>query len=298
MDIQAELARVARLIADGLTNAFPQNDPDFSELQDAELYSLLAGGKRIRPFLVLKSCALLGGSEQDALPLALAMEMVQTYSLIHDDLPSMDNDDLRRGKPTCHKKFGEATALLAGDALLTRAFLLIASSESLSEETRVSAIRILASAAGDFGMLAGQVMDIRAEKNVGVPSERTLLKLHAHKTGALIRGSCMLGAVSAGVLPSSNDPRLKALSTYADRIGLAFQVIDDILDQTGDEASLGKTVNSDRTQGKTTFLSFMSVEDAERYAVELTTQAVDAISELDRDGTLTALAYYLCDRKH
>lgn len=296
MDIQAELSRVATLIADGLTTAFPENDPDFAELQDAELYSLLAGGKRIRPFLVLRSCVLLGGSEQDALPLALAMEMVQTYSLIHDDLPSMDNDDLRRGKPTCHKKFGESTALLAGDALLTRAFELIASSENLSAESRVSAIRILASAAGDRGMLAGQMMDIRAERET--PSEALLLKLHSYKTGALIRGSCMLGAIAAGILPSTADPRLKALLAYADRIGLAFQVIDDVLDRTGDEISLGKTVGSDRVQGKTTFLSFMNVEDAERYAVELTEQAVNAISELDQDGTLTALAYYLCNRKY
>ena len=296
MDIQAELSRVATLIAEGLIRAFPENDPDFSELQDAELYSLLAGGKRVRPFLVLKSCTLLGGSEQDALPLALAMEMVQTYSLIHDDLPSMDNDDLRRGKLTCHKKFGEATALLAGDALLTRAFELIASSESLSAEMRVSAIRILASAAGDRGMLAGQIMDIRAEKES--PREETLIKLHAHKTGALIGGSCILGAIAAGVLPNSGDPRLKALSAYADRIGLAFQVVDDILDRTGDEMTLGKTVGSDSVQGKTTFLSFMSIEEAERNTVELTAQAVDAISELDRDGTLTSLAYYLCNRKH
>lgn len=295
MDIQTEISRIANLITDGLRSSFPQNDPDFSSLQDAELYSLLAGGKRIRPFLLLKACTLLGGSEENALPLALAMEMVHTYSLIHDDLPSMDNDDLRRGKPTCHKKYGESTALLAGDALLTRAFETVASAECLSTEKRVSAIQILASAAGDQGMLAGQIMDIRAEEVT--PSEETLLKLHAHKTGALIRGACMLGAVAAGVLPNSGDSRLKSLSLYADRIGLAFQVIDDILDRTGDEASLGKTVNSDRAQGKTTFLSFMSIENAERYAVILTEQAVEAISDLD-DGTLTALAYYLCNRKH
>ncbi len=295
MDIQTEISRIANLITDGLRSSFPQNDPDFSSLQDAELYSLLAGGKRIRPFLLLKACTILGGSEEDALPLALAMEMVHTYSLIHDDLPSMDNDDLRRGKPTCHKKYGESTALLAGDALLTRAFETVASAECLSAEKRVSAIQILASAAGDQGMLAGQIMDIRAEKVT--PSEETLLKLHAHKTGTLIRGACMLGAVAAGVLPNSGDSRLKSLSLYADRIGLAFQVIDDILDRTGDEASLGKTVDSDRAQGKTTFLSFMSIENAERYAVILTEQAVEAISDLD-DGTLTALAYYLCNRKH
>ncbi len=296
MNIEAELSRVASRISDGLKNAFPPNDPDFSVLQDAELYSLLAGGKRIRPFLVLKSCSYFGGSEEDALPLAIAMEMVQTYSLIHDDLPSMDNDDLRRGKPTCHKKFGEATALLAGDALLTRAFETIARASSLSPEKRILAVEILASAAGDTGMLAGQVMDLLAEETA--PSMETLIKLQNRKTGALIRASCLLGAVAAGIYPNENDPRLSSLLLYADRIGLAFQVIDDVLDKAGNETLLGKTVGSDEEQGKTTFLSFMDAAAAEQYAIELTQAAVDQISSYDTMGSLTALAYYLCNRKY
>lgn len=296
MNIETELSRIANLINDGLKKAFPQNDPDFSELQNAELYSLLAGGKRIRPFLVLKSCSYFGETEETALPLAIAIEMIQTYSLIHDDLPCMDNDDLRRGKPTCHKKFGEGTALLAGDALLTRAFETIASTASLSFEARVYATQILASAAGDTGMLAGQMMDLSAQRET--LSVETLIKLQAHKTGALIRASCLLGAVAAGLTPNENDPRLKALLIYADRIGLAFQVIDDILDRTGEESVLGKNIGSDAEQGKMTFLSFMDVKDAEQFATQLTVQAVDEISEFDTSGILTALAYYLLNRKH
>lgn len=296
MEIQNELFRTAKLISDDLISAFPENDADFAELQNAELYSLLAGGKRIRPFLVLKTCSLFGGREEDALPLAVAIEMIQTYSLIHDDLPCMDNDKLRRGQPTCHVRFGEATALLAGDALLTRAFEKIASAESLTPELRIAAVRVLAEAVGDRGMLAGQIMDARAEREK--PSEETLLKMHARKTGALIRASCLLGAIAAGILPTENDPRIKAITAYSDRIGLAFQVVDDILDQTGTEAELGKPIGSDSQQGKTTFLSFMSTDDAERYAVELTDQAVSEISEYDQNGILSALAYHLCNRKH
>ena len=296
MNIETELSRVANLINDGLKEAFPPNDPDFSELQNAELYSLLAGGKRIRSFLILKSCSFFGGTEEAALPLAIAIEMIQTYSLIHDDLPSMDNDDLRRGKPTCHKKFGEGTALLAGDALLTRAFETIASASSLSFKARVYATQILARAAGDTGMLAGQMMDLSAEHTP--TSIEKLIKLQEHKTGALIRAACLLGAVAADLLPSEADPRLKALLVYADRIGLAFQVIDDILDRMGEESLLGKKIGSDAEQGKTTFLSFMCVEEAEHFATQLTEQAINKISEFDTAGDLTALAYYLLDRKH
>lgn len=295
-NVKTALEESAALISKELLRAFPDADPDFSELQGAELYSLLAGGKRIRPFLVLETCKLFGGSEENALPLALAVEMVHTYSLIHDDLPSMDNDILRRGKPTCHVKYGEANALLAGDGLLTRAFLEIASAEHLTPECRVHAVRLLAEAAGDRGMLAGQVMDTRAETTT--PSEDILLKTHHLKTGELIRVSCLLGALAAGVLPNESDPRIRAITSYSDSIGIAFQVIDDILDRTGNEISLGKPIGSDKENGKTTFLSFMSVEDAERYAVALTDSAVTAISDYDRDGLLTSLAYYLCDRTH
>lgn len=296
MDISKELSRTAKQISDGLKSVFPGVDSDYAELLTAEIYSLLAGGKRIRPFLVLKTCSLFGGNEANALPLAYAIEMVHTYSLIHDDLPCMDNDILRRGQPTCHVKFSESTALLAGDGLLTRAFETIATADSLSAECRVAAVRVLSEAAGDSGMLAGQMMDIRAESER--PTEEILLKLHLLKTGAMIRAACLLGVIAAEIIPSKDDPRVKAILAYSEAIGLAFQVIDDILDQTGDEALLGKPLGSDAAEGKTTFLSFMSVEDAERYAVELTDRAVTAISDYDHDGVLSALAYYLCDRKN
>ena len=162
MDIRAELLRVADRIRSAFELQFANPDPDFSELWDAELYALSAGGKRVRPFLTLKTCTLFGGREEDAVPLALALEMVHTYSLIHDDLPCMDNDDLRRGKPTCHIKFGEANALLAGDGLLTRAFACIVGAEALSAQQRILAVKVLSEAAGDSGLLAGQVMDARA----------------------------------------------------------------------------------------------------------------------------------------
>lgn len=295
-DISTLIKETSLRITEELQRVFPEADPDYSELQNAELYSLLAGGKRIRPFLVLKTCSLFRGNEQSALPLALALEMVHTYSLIHDDLPSMDNDTMRRGKPTCHVKFGESTALLAGDALLTRAFLTVSAADTLTPEQRMHAVRLLAEAAGDNGMLAGQVMDTRAE--LSPISEEALLKTHRLKTGALIRVSCLLGALAAGILPDEADPRIRAINRYSDHIGIAFQVIDDILDRTGDEQTLGKPIGSDLENGKTTFLSFMTVEEAERYAVELTDGAVTAISQYDTDGLFTSLAYYLCNRKH
>ena len=296
MDLGLELRRVADLISAELGRFFAEKDPDFAELHEAEEYALLAGGKRIRPFLVLKTCSLLGGCERDAVPLALAIEMIHTYSLIHDDLPCMDNDVLRRGKPTCHVRFGEANALLAGDGLLTKAFEVVASARSLPSDLRIAAVRILAEASGDCGMLAGQVMDARAEKIA--PSEETLLRLHRLKTGALIRAACLLGAVAAGIGPNSEDPRIAAVLQYSENIGIAFQVIDDILDQTGDEATLGKPIGSDRANGKTTFLSFMDLKEAERYAVELTESAVCAIREYDKDGLLSDFAYYLCNRRY
>ena len=179
---------------------------------------------------------------------------------------------------------------------MTRAFLTIASDEALSSDTRLSAVQILADAAGDTGMLAGQIMDLSAERNT--PSKETLIKLQEHKTGALIRASCLLGAAAAGIRPNDDDPRLKSLLTYADNVGLAFQIIDDILDRTGKESLLGKRIGSDEEQGKTTFLSFMSVENAEQYAEKLTERALEEIAAFDKDEVLTALARYLLLRKH
>lgn len=269
-------------------------DDDFSVLLEAQRYSLLDGGKRIRPFLVNEVCRALGGSREASMPFACAMEMVHTYSLIHDDLPCMDDDDLRRGKPSNHKQFGEATALLAGDALLTKAFLTAASNPHASAEACACAVRLLAEAAGDRGMIGGQVMDLNGEAEC-LPMEK-LLRLHSLKTGALMRCSALLGALAAGKMPDTEEAR--AAEAYADAVGLAFQVIDDILDRTATAEQLGKSVGGDAAHHKTTFLTYYTCDAAKQYAAELTARAVSAISDWDESQTLTDLAVYLLERTH
>lgn len=267
-------------------------DSDTAPVRDAELYSLTAGGKRIRPFLVMQFCRAFGGNADAALPFAAAVEMMHTFSLIHDDLPCMDNDDLRRGRLTSHKKFGEATALLAGDSLSLRALRTVLNNGYVSDATARSAASVLADAAGSEGMIGGQILDMRGEEEpLGF---ETLLKLHSKKTGALINASAILGCLAAGV--PETDRRYAAAVDYSSAIGLTFQIIDDILDITSDAAVLGKNTGTDAVNNKTTFLSFMSVDDARRYAGRLTQTATDAISGYDADGLLTALARYLLIR--
>lgn len=270
----------------------PADDDALAELYRAEDYSLMAGGKRIRPTLAIEVCRALGGDPEWVQPFACAVEMVHTYSLIHDDLPCMDNDDLRRGKPTNHRVFGEATAVLAGDGLLTDAFSVVASNTAVSETTRLAAVRILASAAGSAGMVGGQVMDMHGETER--VSLETLKALHGRKTGALIRASVQLGALAAGEQEGSDAWR--ALTRYAECIGLAFQVVDDILDATADPALLGKSVGKDQNADKTTFLTYYNVDDAMAYARTLTEDACETIRALDRNGTLSAVARYLAGR--
>ena len=267
-------------------------DGALATLLRAENYSLMAGGKRIRPTLVIECCRALGGRVEDALPFGCAVEMIHTYSLIHDDLPCMDNDDLRRGKPTSHKVFGEATAILAGDGLLTDAFAVVAANTRVSETARVAAVRILAEAAGRAGMVGGQVMDMEGETR-RLPIE-TLRALHARKTGAMIRASVQLGALAAAC--SEGSEAWQALTVYAERIGLAFQVVDDILDATADPALLGKSVGKDQNAQKTTFLTYDSVEVAAAYARRLTEEACEAVRPFDTDGVLCELARYLAGR--
>lgn len=268
------------------------DDAALEELVRAQDYSLMAGGKRIRPTLVLQTCHMLGGERQAAMPFACAVEMIHTYSLIHDDLPCMDDDDLRRGKPTNHRVFGEATATLAGDGLLTDAFSVLAAHTGASEANRLEAIRVLAAAAGSAGMVGGQIMDMRGQ-NERLPLD-TLKSLHARKTGAMIRASVALGALAAGVMPT--DAPWEALMDYADRIGLAFQVVDDVLDVTADVSTLGKSIGKDQRDDKTTFLSYYTVEEAKQVARTLTEQACEAVKDMDRDGVLCALARYLAER--
>ena len=289
--LKQRLSSCAEDVESALVAVFADGDEDIKVIFDAVQYSLLAGGKRIRPFLVLSVCEMLGGNRDAAIPFAAAIEMIHTYSLIHDDLPCMDDDDLRRGRPTSHKVYGEAIALLAGDALLTHAFGVAAGNDYVSPEIRARAVKLISHSAGCFGMIGGQVLDMLGED---IPHGFELLeKMHSMKTGALISLSAELGALAAGVTDSEV---ISAVRTYAKNIGLAFQIIDDILDATGDEATLGKSVGTDEKENKTTFLTFMSETEAREYAEELTDSAKTAISGIDGCDTLLALADYLLQR--
>ena len=284
--------RDATMTEDALRKYYTE-DEDLKALLDAERYSLFAGGKRIRPMLTLEFCRMLGGEDAAALPFACAVEMIHTYSLIHDDLPCMDNDDMRRGKPTNHKVFGESTALLAGDSLLTGAFEAVASNRAVSPETAVKAVAYLSGCAGRYGMVGGQIMDLEGEHKTLTLDE--LLKLHSLKTGALISAAAVMGALAAGV--ELTDPCMADVVTYAENIGLAFQIVDDILDATGDSAALGKNVGVDAERNKNTFLSFYSVEEAQFYANRLTEEAVSAIKKYPDSEILVAVAEWLATRK-
>ena len=262
-------------------------------LDESAAYSLMAGGKRVRPALVMEFCHLYGGDIEAAIPFAAALEMIHTFSLIHDDLPCMDDDDMRRGRPTNHKVFGEAIALLAGDALVIDAFGVAAGNSLVSSEARAEAVRLLSSAAGSVGMVRGQVMDMFGEENKLDEGELTLL--HARKTGALIRVAAQLGCLAAGCHPESDD--MRSAVAYAERIGLAFQIVDDVLDATSTAEILGKSVGGDAAHGKNTFLSFYSVKDAEAYARRLTDEAITEISGREGSERLCALASYLAVRQ-
>lgn len=261
----------------------------YGRLQEAMNYSLLAGGKRVRPVLALAVCEALGGDRRLALPLGCALELVHTYSLIHDDLPCMDDDDLRRGRPTCHRAYGETMAVLAGDALQAEAFRLIASAEGLTGERRAEAALALAGACGGDGMVAGQVLDM--DQLAG--DEASLRQLCALKTGALLRAAAALGCIAAG---ASLEAREQA-EDYAGHLGLAFQVRDDILDVTADQAELGKPVGSDREAGKRTFVDLLGLEGCERLVAEETRLAREAVSRFPDSGFLLALADSLADRR-
>ena len=284
--------RDATMTEDALRKYYAE-DEDIRVLLDAERYSLFAGGKRIRPLLTLEFCRLFGGEDAAALPFACAVEMIHTYSLIHDDLPCMDDDEMRRGKPTNHKVFGESTALLAGDSLLTGAFEAAASNTEVTPNIAAKAVAYLANSAGRYGMVGGQIMDLEGEKKQLTLDQ--LLKLHSLKTGALISAASVLGALAAGI--DLTDPCMEDVVTYAEKIGLAFQIVDDILDCTGDAKELGKNVGVDAEHQKNTFLSFYTVEEAQFYADKLTRDAVGAIRKYRNSETLCALAEWLATRK-
>ncbi len=257
-------------------------------------YSLLAGGKRLRPVLCLTTARLFGLSKDAVMPFAGALELIHTYSLIHDDLPAMDDDDLRRGMPSNHKKFDEATAILAGDGLLTEAFSLMASvGETFDARHVLEAMAIVSAAAGAGGMVGGQMLDMEYTGR-GDVSLTMLRGMHAMKTGALIRCACLVGARLAGV--STEDAQ--RIARYGEGIGVAFQIVDDILDEIGDEATLGKPVGSDREQGKNTYPSLLGLEKSKELAQEQADIAVGALAPYAGDEAffLRSLAQYIVDR--
>lgn len=292
-EMLAMLSENAQLTEEALHGYLAANDVYLQVLFDAERYSVFAGGKRIRPTLVLEFCRLFGGDVRAALPFAAAVEMIHTYSLIHDDLPCMDDDDMRRGRPTCHRQFGEANALLAGDGLLTYAFEITAQNKYVTDLCAASAVVALAKAAGSLGMIGGQVLDLVGEAQA--LDFETLLRLHRLKTGSLIRISALLGCMAAG-LPKG-DMKSLAATDYAEKLGLVFQIIDDILDVTGDAALLGKDCGNDAAHHKTTFMTYFTPESARHYAGELTDRAVASIHKYPGSERLCGLAYYLLDRK-
>ena len=263
----------------------------YDRIFEAAKYSAMAGGKRLRPVIVLEFCRLCGGDIEKALPFACALEMIHTYSLIHDDLPCMDNDDLRRGRPTCHKAFDEATAVLAGDGLLTAAFETASAAKDVSAEIIVLCIRILGENAGMNGMIGGQVLDMGAEhRKISLDELRLLQKL---KTGCLLRAACELGCAAAGATDEDTLARARA---YGEKLGLAFQIEDDILDIEGDAATLGKSIGKDAASEKSTFPSLLGLEECRELAAKLTEEAVDAVKLLDGHAFLVELARSLTGR--
>ncbi len=260
-------------------------------LAEAMRYSMLSGGKRLRPILALMAAKAVGADPEVAIPSACALEMVHTYSLIHDDLPAMDDDDLRRGRPTCHRAFDEATAILAGDALLTLAFETIASGTKPAEAA-IQCCRELAIGAGPTGMAGGQMADLQAEGRTDVTLE-ALQSIHRRKTGALLRASLRMGAISA----HANVAEIEALDAYGQGVGLAFQIVDDLLDVQGDEAKMGKRVGKDSDLGKWTYPGLLGIDESRRRAREAAQNAIDALGPFGSGGDqLRALALELLER--
>jgi geranylgeranyl diphosphate synthase type II len=258
-------------------------------------YSLFAGGKRLRPILCLAAADAAGGDYRAVLPVACALEMIHTYSLIHDDLPAMDDDDFRRGRPTSHKVFGEAVAVLAGDALLTEAFALMSARDRMPQippDRILTVIHEIAHAAGFWGMVGGQVVDIQSE--TAAVDEETLLYIHTRKTGAMMVASVRAGAILAGAQAGV----IEALAAYGRHLGLAFQIADDILNVEGDPAALGKTTGSDDARGKLTFPRWMGMEASRIKMADLVARALAAIQDFDQHAEpLRAIARYVAERK-
>ncbi len=293
MHLKDYLKEKAGLVDDALERLLPGEEVFPQALHRAMRYSLLSGGKRLRPVLVLASSEAVGGEPRKALEVACAFECIHAYSLIHDDLPAIDNEELRRGRPTCHRAFDEPTAILAGDALLTLAFGIIADAPLDDSGVIVRVIRELARAAGSMGMIGGQMVDIESEgRDVDFP---VLEYIHIHKTGALILAAVRCGAIVAG----AGDRELEALTRYGEAAGLAFQIADDLLDVEGTSAETGKSVGHDEKLGKATYPALLGIEESKRRAKELVEKAVEALGGFgERAEPLRAIARYIVERKN
>lgn len=295
-ELQLYLGRQLALIEEALDRFMPAATTRPDRLHESMRYSVLGGGKRIRPVLMLAACEAVGGEVRHALPAACAVEMIHAYSLIHDDLPAMDNDDLRRGRPTNHKVYGEATAILAGDGLLTEAFVLLSRNDVLqgiSADDRLTIINLLATHAGTRGMVGGQMVDMEVEgTTIDLP---TLEYIHTHKTGALIKVAVEIGGIVGGAAPEQGD----ALQRYAAAAGLAFQIADDILDVTAVTAELGKRSGSDQQRGKATYPALLGLAESRERARELNEVAINALQIFGQEAQpLRAIARYIIERSY
>ena len=296
LDVEPEMEERRRLVEQALDRALPRESAWPETIHRAVRYSLFAGGKRIRPLLVLAAGEAVGGSRDEVMPLACAVEMIHTYSLVHDDLPAMDDDDLRRGKPTSRKVFGEGIAILVGDALLTRAFEIMTDAPTGADagevRRRLAAVAILAEAAGTTGLIGGQVMDLESEGRA--VDANALERMHRAKTGALLGACVRAGAVLGG----GGDEDRARLDRYASAIGLAFQVVDDVLDETGVAHELGKTAGKDARAGKATYVSVHGLEASRQMARRLLDEALSAVAPLGARGRLLeGLARLIVERR-
>lgn len=290
MSIETRSAEYKAYIESYLKDFYAQfHDLPQNKLFVAMEYSLLAGGKRLRPVLAMEFCRLCGSDWRQAAPLAAAVEMIHTYSLIHDDLPSMDNDDFRRGRPTNHKVYGEAMAILAGDALLTDAFMVASTAQLANAKDMAFAIGMLAECAGSMGMVGGQVLDIGSEERE--LTEQEVIDIQTRKTGALINAACVLGAIAGG----GTEAQIDAAAQFAAGLGLAFQIRDDMLDVIGTQEEMGKGVGTDSV--KNTFVRLYGLEKCEELVQKYTESAIEALDVFENTEYITALAKSLTDRR-
>ncbi len=291
-DIKSYVDTQAMIVSDRLNVLLKENMP--SKVLDAMKYSVYNGGKRIRPILAIEFSKAVSGNVTVALDFGCAVEMIHTYSLIHDDLPCMDNDDMRRGKPSCHKAFGEDNALLAGDALLTEAFGVLSACKDIPDENIVRAVMFLSSFAGINGMVGGQVLDLQFEEEK--PTVDEILKMYSLKTCGLIKASCVLGCLTANEYA---EEKIRAAVEYAENLGIAFQIQDDILDIEGDAVELGKPIGSDAKNDKSTIVKYFGVEKSKELVKKYTNNAIASLETFENDTeNLKQLALMLVDRKN